>query len=145
MVRFIGVQPPLHRARRQHQRLPPRRRLDRLEIDLGNGARADQRLDLDRDFPREGRFEAPFLAASSAVPGSRISASQYRTLISTKSFIMARNRWYSPISPRTISTASRGTATLTVFPATGRVSNHWGPWPGSPGWAHLQLGFPQRR
>jgi len=58
--------------------LPPHGHLERLEIN--DGTRAYERLDLLADRGLEGRREPPFLAASgAAVPGTSSSASAQRS------------------------------------------------------------------
>lgn len=74
MVRRVDVEAPLDRAGGQLKRLATGRRLDRLEVQTVDRARAYERLDLRRDFGREGFFEAPFLAASCEAAPNAVSA-----------------------------------------------------------------------
>jgi hypothetical protein len=64
VIGFIRVQANFHRACGHGKRLPPSRRLDRLEIDPLYCPRTDEGFDFPDDFRLEGDFEAPFLAAS---------------------------------------------------------------------------------
>ncbi len=74
LVGRVGVQPLFERPRGDVEGLPPHGHLERLEID--DGARAYERLDLLGDRRLEGRREPPFSAAScAAVPGTSSSAS----------------------------------------------------------------------
>jgi hypothetical protein len=59
----VGVEPALHGPRRHLQRPPPRRRLDRLEVQPVQGARTYERFDLGDDFRVEGFLEPLFWAA----------------------------------------------------------------------------------
>ena len=74
MVRRVGVEAPFHCAGSQLKRLATGRRLDRLEVQTVDRARAYERLDFRRDFGREGSFEAPFLAASCEAASRSVSA-----------------------------------------------------------------------
>jgi len=74
VVRRVGVEAPLDRAGGQLKRLATGRRLDRLEVQTVDRARAYERLDLRRDFGREGFFETPLLAASCEAAPNAVSA-----------------------------------------------------------------------
>ena len=66
LVRPIRVQARGERLAHDLERQPPRRRLDRLEVDAVRRPRADQPLDLGPELRRDGFREAPFFAAASA-------------------------------------------------------------------------------
>ena len=67
VIRAVGIESLLDRARRDPQRLAARCRLDRLEVQRVGRSRRDQRFDFGDDLGFEGRFEAPFFAASGEV------------------------------------------------------------------------------
>ena len=78
VIGVVGVEPLLDGARRHRQRPAPHRRLHRLEVEPVGRPRRDQRVDLLDDRRVEGRFEAPFLAAScAAAAGVSSSASAH--------------------------------------------------------------------
>jgi hypothetical protein len=80
MIRDVGVQALLDRPGGESKCPPPRRHLDRLEIDLVADARIYERFDLRDDFRLEVRFEPPFLAASAeAASAESSSASAQRS------------------------------------------------------------------
>ena len=60
----VGVQAPGDRPAHDPQRQPPGRRLDRLEVDVVRGPRADPARGFGRDLRRDARRKAPFFAAS---------------------------------------------------------------------------------
>jgi hypothetical protein len=71
MVRPVGVETALDRPRSQLECPAPCRRLDGLEVQAVDRARAYKRLDLGRDLGRERLLEAPFFPTSvSAVTAS---------------------------------------------------------------------------
>ena len=103
-------------------------------------------VDLREDLRCEDLFEAPFFTTSCEVAAACASrASHSRSLVSTSSFTIARNRLYSAIWARVASTAWGRISLVTVLPPTSRVSDQTGPWPRAPGRAQWQLGLPQTR
>ncbi len=74
MVGRVGVEATLDRARRDLERLTPRRRLDRLEVQALGRTLAYERFNLLGDFRIERFFEAPFLAASGSEAASGASS-----------------------------------------------------------------------
>lgn len=99
MVGRVGIQAPLDRACRHHQRAPTRRHLDRLEVEPVDCTRTDERLDLGDDRRVEARLQAPFLDPPGSAPGvaPARSASHSPSLTSTSSPVSRRRRWYSAI------------------------------------------------
>ena len=90
-------------------------------------------IDLLSDLGGEDLFEAPFFAVSCEAASPCTSrASQSCSLTSTSSFMITRNRLYSAICARVVSTAWGGITFVTVLPATARVSDQLGPWPREP-------------
>ena len=79
MVRRVSVEAPLDRASGQLKRPTTSRRLNGLEVQTVDGARAYERLDLGRDFGVEGFFEAPFFAASCEAASNSVSANCSQT------------------------------------------------------------------
>jgi hypothetical protein len=90
-------------------------------------------VDLRSDLDREDFFEAPFFTVSceAACPCTS-RASQSCSLSSTSALVIARNRLYSAIWARVVSTAWGGITFVIVLPATARVSDQLGPWPWEP-------------
>jgi hypothetical protein len=74
VVRGVGVEPLLDRPARHAHRLAVHGRLEGFEVSVVDGARAYERFDLGRDFPREDRREPPFSASSAACCASSASA-----------------------------------------------------------------------
>lgn len=74
VVGGVGVEPLLYRPGRQTHRLAAHGRLQGFEVAVIDGARAYERLDLGRDFAREGCPEPPFSAPSSELCSSASSA-----------------------------------------------------------------------
>jgi len=74
VVGGVGVEAPLERASGQLKRPTTGRRLDGLEVQTLDRARAYERLDFGRDFGVKGFFEAPFFAASCEAASNSVSA-----------------------------------------------------------------------
>jgi hypothetical protein len=144
VVRAVRVQSSGNRHARDAKCLTTCGYLDGFEIPLLNRG-PYKGFDLREDFPRERLFEAPFFAASfEAASPCTNRASQSRSLVSTSSFTIARNRLYSAICARVSSRAEEGIVLVIVLPATAWVSDQKGPCPRSPVCAQWQLGFPHR-
>ena len=145
LVGAVGVQVrgdgPPHDLERQ----PPRRRLDRLEVDAVRRPCADQPLDLGADLRRDGFREAPFFAASAASRPVARRAWHNASLTSINSRVRSRNRWYSATCSRVPSTPASAMLQLRRLPLTVRVSTHFGPCPGSSSRAQWQAGLPHLR
>jgi hypothetical protein len=128
VIERVGVEPPLDGTCGYLKRAASRRRLDRLEVQTVDTARAYERLDLGRDLRVEGFFEPPFSAASSEAAAPAFSfASQSSSLVSTTSRTKARKRLCSAICSRVWATALAGMTRVIVFPPTSRVSDQLGP------------------
>jgi hypothetical protein len=104
------------------ERLPPRGRLDGLEIPVGDGAGADERGDLLRYFRLERRTEPPFSrpsGAASARPSNSASATRSQAI--QYSSVASRNCRPASIWRRTVSTWSAAIRRVCVVPSTDRV------------------------
>jgi hypothetical protein len=92
LVRCVGVEPRLDRARGDAQRLPTGGRLKGLEIPAVDGAVAYERGDFLRNLRLERRTEPPFSRRAAAGSTSRsISASANRSQASQYSSVASRN------------------------------------------------------
>ncbi len=98
VVGRVGVESLLHGPRRDGERTSARGRLDRLEVQPVDRARAYERFDLGDDLRVEGFFAAPFLAASCAVASGVSSwASAHCSQASQRASTWRRNCWPAAI------------------------------------------------
>ena len=79
------------------------------------------------------------------VHDTRKRASHHFSLVSTRAYIWSRNRLQVAICSSVASIASGEMIFISFLPDIEWVKDKLGPWPGSPGLAHRQLGFPHRR
>jgi len=141
----VRIEPLLQSPGRDTECTLARRRLDGLEVQTINGARAYERFDLGRDLRVEGFLEPPFLAPSCKASDAVSLASQSCSLISTSSRVSWRNRRHSAICSFVCGTADTGMILVTVLPCTPRVSDQLGPCPAESWPAQWQLGLPHFR